>query len=229
MVCFVRKNLKRGTCLAFQIRYLHQILLCKRFPLNHTECMYARVDEGCAKQGGKDERVTAVLLARGMNLLQRKSQVINHSVTMEEGWLRNVDGVGWLAAQNEATANQMCSAVCVLPLLCAQPVAYPNCIAWSGLWEAEGKARAQLTFFHFTVCFISSHSSFASSYTLVLHTEEKIFGSDPGSYFWLLRLVLAAQPTLSNLLILHCQHLGVHLKKYSENKIYTHSYIRACV
>lgn len=56
--------------------------------------MYARVDEGCAKQGGKDERVTAVLLARGMNLLQRKSQVINHSVTMEEGWLRNVDGVG---------------------------------------------------------------------------------------------------------------------------------------
>lgn len=170
-----------------------------------------------------------------MNLLQRKSEVINHSVTMAEGWLRNVDGVGWLSAQTQATALQMCSAVCVLPPRCAQPVADPNCTAGRGLWEAEEKARAQLTFFHFAVCFISSHSSFFSSYTLVLHTDEKILGADTGSYFWLLRLVLAAQPTLSNLpelhraVVLHCQHLGVYFKKYSENEICTHRYICACV
>lgn len=73
-----------------------QILPCKRFPLNHPEpdSVCARVDEGCTKQGGKDERVTAVLLGRGMKLLQRKSEVINYSVTMAESWLRNVDGVG---------------------------------------------------------------------------------------------------------------------------------------
>lgn len=96
MVHFVRNNLKRGRHLTLQTRYLHQILLCKRFLLNHPESdsVYARVDEGCAKRGGKDERVTAVLLGRGMNLLQRKSEVINHSVTVAKGWLRNVDGVG---------------------------------------------------------------------------------------------------------------------------------------
>lgn len=108
---------------------------------------------GWRLQGGKDERVTTVLLERGMNPLQRKSEVINHSVTMAEGWLGNVVVVGWLTAQNEATANQMCSAACVLPLLCVQPVAYPNCIFWNGLWEAEVKARAQITFFHFTVLY----------------------------------------------------------------------------
>lgn len=52
---------------------------------------------------------------------------------MAEGWLGNVVVVGWLTAQNEATANQMCSAACVLPLLCVQPAAYPNCIFWNGL------------------------------------------------------------------------------------------------
>lgn len=143
--------------------------------------------------------------------------------------------LAWLAAQNQATAHQMCSAVCVLPWLCTQPITYHNCIAWGGLWEAERKARAQLTFFLFTVCFISSHSSFSSSYTLVLHTDEKILGSDPSSYFWLLGLVLAAQPTLSNLPELHGA-VGFALsafkgtfKKDSENKTYTHTHTCAHV
>lgn len=149
---------------------------------------------GWRLQGGRGKRVTTVLLGRGMSVLQRKNEVINHSVTMAEGWLRNVDVVGWLTTQNQATANQMCSAVCVLPLLCAQPVAYPNCIAWSGLWESEGKTRAWNIFFCFAVCFISSHSSFSLPYTLVLHTDEKILASDTDSYFWLLK-VGASCPT----------------------------------
>lgn len=148
---------------------------------------------------------------------------------MAEGSLRNVDAVGWLAAQSRTTVCQMCWDVCVLPRLCMQPVAYRNCVAWGGLWEAEKKARAQLTFFLFTVCFISSHSSFSSYYTLVLHTDEKILGSDPSSYFWLLRLVLAAQPTLSNLPELHraaCFALSAFKdtrKKGYEKKICMHA------
>jgi len=65
----------------------------------------------------------------------------------------------------------------------------------------------------------------------VLHTDEKILGSDPSSYFWLLRLVLDAQPTPSNLLELHGA-VGFALsafkgtfKKDSENIIGTHTHV----
>ena len=69
----------------------------------------------------------------------------------------------------------------------------------------------------------------------MLLTDEKILDSDPSSYFWLLRLVLAAQPTLSDLPELHGA-VGFALsafkgtfKKDSENKICTHTHVWACI
>lgn len=65
----------------------------------------------------------------------------------------------------------------------------------------------------------------------MLHTDEKILGSDPSSYFWLLRLMRAAQPTLSNLPELHSvdgfalsAFKGI-FKKDSEKKICMHTYV----
>lgn len=65
----------------------------------------------------------------------------------------------------------------------------------------------------------------------MLHTDEKVFGSDPSSYFLLLMLVLATQPTLSNSMELHgaagfaVSAFKGTLKKDSENKMHTCMYL----
>jgi len=59
--------------------------------------------------------------------------VVNLSATTEEDSLRKVGAAGWLSAQKQATARQMCSDVCVLPRLSGQPFTYRNCMAWGGL------------------------------------------------------------------------------------------------
>lgn len=154
---------------------------------------------------------------------------------MAEGWLRRLDAVGWLATQKTGNCSpDVLSCMRATPV-CTQPLTYHNCIAWGGLWEAERKARAELTFLLFAVCFISSHSSFSSSYTRVLYTDEKILGSEPSSYFWLLRLVLAAQPTLSNLPELHgavgfalSASKGTFKKNILKTK-YAHTHICGCI
>lgn len=190
--------------------------------------MYGCVYEGCSEQGGKDERVTAVLLAGGMNLLQRKSQVINHSATMAEDLLRYVDAVGWLVVQNQATAHQMCSAMCVLPWSCTQPVTYHNCIAWGGLWEAERKARAQLTFFFllFVLYPPTPHFPPPTPWCCILmrkylvQAQAVIFGYQ--GWCWLPNLHFLTCQSCMGPLSLHCQHLRVHLKRILKTLTHVH-------
>lgn len=153
MICFEGNDLWRGRWLGFQIKCSYQILR-HLLPLwcSHPEfnCMDGYVDEGCSKWGGKDERVTAVLLSRGLNLLQRKK--LSHKPLCDNGrTLAEKRGCRWLI---HSTGPDNCSPDvfgcmrATTALYTAHHISQLHCLGWAVRSREEGQSTVDIFPFH---------------------------------------------------------------------------------